>query len=164
MNWRVLGNHSLYPTHVNIINIEFQVLKLNQNIARMHEYVNFLWKCEFILDVALLCPQEFHLKSVRTLGVFLALSVPPNTIFFLKKCYNCLFGSTIGQQPKFPSNHLVFPTQLLFRDNTTRLPPHPRIRRRRERSVKECISTSRISRLLHKKYSGRIDHKRQRTT
>lgn len=29
MNWRVLGNHSLYPTHVNIINIEFQVLKLN---------------------------------------------------------------------------------------------------------------------------------------
>ena len=63
----------------------------------MHEYVNFLWKCEFILDVALLRPQEFHLKSVRTLGFFLALSVPPNTIFFFKKCYNCLFGSTIGQ-------------------------------------------------------------------
>ena len=29
MNWRVFANHSLYPTHENIINIELQTLKLN---------------------------------------------------------------------------------------------------------------------------------------
>ena len=143
VNWRVLANHSLYPSHENIINIEFQTLKLNQNLSRMHECVNFLWKCQFILDVAAsVTPHEFHLKRVSTLGFFLALGVekvpfiPASPGNLEKKCY-CFFffffflGFRLANEINLLATIKCFPPSYFLGITPSAQPPCPRIRRAR---------------------------------
>ena len=138
MNLRVLANHSLYPSHENIINIKFQTLKLNQNLSRMHECVNFLWQCQFILDVATsVTPHEFNLKRVSTLGFFqqwelkrFLLFLPAQAIW--KK--NAIFG---GEALRLANNlNLLatikcFPPSYFLGITPRAQPPCPRIRRAR---------------------------------
>lgn len=140
MNCRVLANHSLYPSHENIINIEFQTLKLKQNFSTMHECVNFLWKCQFILDVAAsVTPHEFHLKSVSTLGFFqhwelkrFLLFLPAQAIW--KKMLLFLFfilALRLANNLNLPATIKCFPPSYFLGITPSAQPPCPRIRRAR---------------------------------